>query len=179
MTSTAQSGYVISGHVAASDIVNAFDRNAGTNYSGSGAYPLSSQFSSTNYQRRTPPSTTFAAYPITWTGAGTYNGPWVKIQLPSAQQVEGIVIRSQGTETIPNEIRLLGSNDGTNWNLLFSMDQAINTGTGSSNSQSPVVIDFGTLTASYLYYAFKWLEITSSGPAPGGLPRLCQFNLII
>ena len=174
MTSTAQSGYVISGHVAASDIVNAFDRNAGTNYSGSGAYPLSSQFSSTNYQRRTPPSTTFAAYPITWTGAGTYNGAWVQIQLPSAQQVEGIIFRPTGTETIPNEIRLLGSNDGTNWNVVFSTDDTI-TASGSHNAMNPVVIIFNQPSASYLFYTFIWEEIPRTG---NYLPRLSSFNVI-
>jgi hypothetical protein len=183
MTSTTQYGYTISGHAdPATDLINAFDRSASTNYSGAGIGTTvfaDTVFINNIYYRRTTYSSSYQQYPTTWTGWGTYNGPWVKIQLPSAQQVEGIVIRSQAGSNFPQKLRLLGSNDGTNWNLLFSMDQTINTGTGSSNSQSPVVIDFGTLTASYLYYAFKWLEITSSGPAPGGLPRLCQFNLII
>jgi len=160
MSSTSQNGYTIYGHAGNTDLTKAFDRNRYSNYSG---YPYS--FLNGVYQGST----------TNWTGWGSFRAPWVRVDLPSVTTIQGIVIRPHATTNVPQQIRLLGSNDGYNWQLIFSPSAAtIYHQGGYTGSMNPIVLLF-TPPASYSKYALVWLGVTATG---NYLPRLAQFNVI-
>jgi len=77
---------------------------------------------------------------------------------------------------VGQKLRLLGSNDNTNWELAFSTNTTINRPGGVQNNMDPVVINFTGTTGSYKYYAYVWLENTTTHGVY--LPQVAQFNLI-
>ena len=159
MSSTSQNGYTIYGHAGNTDLTKAFNRSRYSNYSGS---PYN--FLNGVYQGST----------TTWTGWGSYGAPWVRVDLPSVTTIQGIVIRPQSHTNVPQQIRLLGSNDGSNWQLIFTTNTTIPDPGGTDSNKNPHVLLF-TPPASYSKYAFVWLGVTATG---NYLPRLAQFNVI-
>lgn len=175
MTSTSQGGYTISGIARPGGtsgstgygIVQAFDRSATTNWDGS--LSPDGQWDNNVY---TGPSTS-------WTGVGTLTGPWVRVDLPSSTTIQGIVVRAVGSLVIPQKLRLLGSTDGINWDLVFSTDVTIQDPGGNPSGYygSNANVLLFTHSGSYNRYVFQWLANTQQTGTY--LPRLCQFNLII
>ena len=106
----------------------------------------------------------------------TYDAPWIQVELPTARTVVGMVIRSEAVTNVGQKLRLLGSNDNTNWDLVFSTNTTINNPGGGRNNMNPIVIQFSSTTGSYKYYAYVWLGITATTGTY--LARLAQFNLI-
>lgn len=162
LTAITQSGYTVSGHSGTSTLLDAFNRSAGNNYTGS-PYPFSNNI-------YTGPSKT-------WSGVATYKAPWIMVQLPSSQSIKGIVVRPEAVTNLGQKPRLLGSNDGTNWTLLWYTNTFLNSPTGTRNNMNPVVIILGSATAAYKYYTYVWLEnLTKTGDY---LPRVAQLNFIV
>ena len=163
LTATSQNGYTVSGHASiSSDILFAFNRSASDNYRGA-SYPFSNNI-------YTGPSKS-------WSGVATYTAPWIIVQLPASQSIKGYVIRPEATTNLGQKPRILGSNDGNNWNLLWYTDTLLNNPTGTRNNMNPVVIIFGSPTISYTYYAYIWLE--NQVVTADYLPRVAQLNFII
>ena len=168
LSSTTQSNYTVSGHSGTNNLIKAFDRTAYSNYDGrtGGANTTDLTFDNNVYQGSS----------TAWTGVATFDAPWIKIELPTARTVTGMVIRSEAATNIGQKLRLLGSNDNTNWELVFSTNTTINDPGGGRNNMNPIVINFTGTTGSYKYYAYVWLENTTTTGAY--LPRVAQFNLI-
>jgi len=161
MTSTSQSGYTVSGHAGNTDLLKAFNRSKSSNYPGTHAL----RFEYNTYQGSA----------TNWTGVGSLDGAWVRIDLSSATKLRGFVIRSEATTNIPRDVRLLGW-DGSSWNVVFTRSSAFtNPGVGRNN-MNPIVITFDNLSASYSKYAFVWMRVSANNGLY--LPRLAQFNLI-
>ena len=165
MSSTSSGGYTIYGHAGNTNLTKAFNRSKYSNYSGS---PYN--FIDAVYQG---PATN-------WSGWMSYDAPWVRVDLPSVTTIKGIVIRPQSYTNVMQKLRLLGSDDGSNWQLIFTTGNIIyipNPG-GGSDTMNPHVLLF-TPPASYSKYAFAWGGVTGNASGLGNyLPRLAQFNLI-
>ena len=168
LSSTTQSNYTVSGHSGTNNLIKAFDRTAYSNYDGRTGGPNSIDvvFNNNVYQGSS----------TAWTGVATFDAPWIKIELPTARTVTGMVIRSEAHTNVGQKLRLLGSNDNTNWELAFSTNTTINRPGGVQNNMDPVVINFTGTTGSYKYYAYVWLENTTTHGVY--LPQVAQFNLI-
>ena len=168
LSSTTQSNYTVSGHSGTNNLINAFDRAAYSNYDGrtGGANNTDLTFDNNVYQGSS----------TACTGVATFDAPWIKIELPTARTVTGMVIRSEANTNVGQKLRLLGSNDNTNWELAFSTNTTINNPGGGRNNMNPIVINFTGTTGSYKYYAYVWLEVTATTGVY--LPRVAQFNLI-
>ena len=161
MTSTSQSGYTISGHAGNTDLLKAFNRSKLSNYPGTHA--LRFQYN------------TYQGSATTWTGVGSLDGAWVRVDISSAIRLSGFVIRSEATTNIPRNVRLLGW-DGSKWNIVFTRSNAFTNPGNGRNNMNPIVITFDNLTGSYSKYAFVWLRVSANNSPY--LPRLAQFNLI-
>ena len=172
MTSTSQSSYTISGHAGNTDLTNAFNRSPTTNYSGTDATRID--------------LVTYQGSATNWPGVGSILGAWVRVDLPASISIKGIVIRSETYTNIPKNVRLLGSNDGSNWDLVFTTDDTLYApGTldydfylnrsAMDDNMDPIVLLFTSSTAAYSKDAFTWLRVSHAGTY---LPRLAQFNLI-
>jgi hypothetical protein len=168
LSSTTQSNYTVSGHTGTNNLLKAFDRAAYSNYDSrtGGANSIDVIFNNNIYQGSA----------TTWTGVATYDAPWIQVELPTARTVVGMVIRSEAVTNVGQKLRLLGSNDNTNWDLVFSTNTTINNPGGGRNNMNPIVIQFSSTTGSYKYYAYVWLGITATTGTY--LARLAQFNLI-
>jgi len=161
MNSTSQGGYTISGHAGNTDLLKAFNRSKFSNYPGTPEL----QFQYNTYQG---PATA-------WTGVGSLDGAWVRVDISSAIRLRGFVIRSEATTNIPRNVRLLGW-DGSKWNIVFTKSDAFTNPGDGRNNMNPIVITFDNLTESYSKYAFVWLRVSANNGLY--LPRLAQFNLI-
>ena len=117
----------------------------------------------------------------TWPGVGTLTGPWLRVDLPSVRTLKGLVIRPTGTALLIKKPRLLGSNDGINWNVVWQTNDLIQSPESAGNfsgygGSGPNVVLF-TPNGSYSKYVFQWL---GNHFVDGTyLPRICQFNLIV
>lgn len=189
MTSLSQGGYTISGIKRAGGtsgtsgfgVDKAFNRNFGTrtvgnNWNG-GLSPGGGWVPSSEYPYGEP---TYEGPSTTWTGVGTLTGPWLRVDLPTVKTLIGLVIRPGGTAILVKKPRLLGSNDGTNWNMVWETDDLIQSPESSGNfsgfgGSGPNVVLF-TPSGSYSKYVFQWLGNHFDGHY---LPRICQLNLII
>lgn len=189
MTSLSQYGYTISGIKrpggtsggSGFGVDKAFNRNFGTRAVGNNwdgrLSPGGGWAPSSAYPHGEP---TYDGPSTTWTGVGTLTGPWLRVDLPTVKTLIGLVIRPTGTAVLVKKPRLLGSNDGTNWNMVWETDDLIQSPEYSGNfsgfgGSGPNVVLF-TPSGSYSKYVFQWLGNHFDGSY---LPRICQLNLII
>jgi hypothetical protein len=105
-----------------------------------------------------------------------FAGPWLAIQFSYRFKVEGIAIAPNGSLNGPQQIRLLGSRDGTNWTMVFSRDETISYGVSSGGTYVPLELPFTQSAISYDYYLFTWLGNTSTTGTY--LPRLAELYFI-
>jgi hypothetical protein len=106
-------------------------------------------------------------------GNVTYSGEWLQIQLPSAITLTsyGILGASfTAVETFPATWYIMGSNDGSTWNLLDSKSV---TSSYWTSTTTPVSFPLN-LIATYSYYRIAINSICGGQFAYAGL---CQFNL--
>ena len=153
--------YTVSGYLpiyTTNDYFYAFDTNKATNSAPNAGF---------NNNAWLGVSTTF-------TGAGTYAGPWIRINLPYAIKVASINITPQATTNGPQNINLLGSNDGINWTVLMTNNTPLNY-TGNTNAMNTMNITV-TTTNTYSSYVFIWTSITST--TGSYLARLAEFSLV-
>lgn len=174
MNSTSQNNYVITARANANELTGAFDRTAGTNWRGPGGHFLNNVYG----------DAFGPVAPTTWTGVGTFTAPWIGVQLPQAKSVTAMVIRPQAVTNGGQKIRLLGSNNNSNWTIVFQTDEFIQYDPDNltasrdiTNNMPPTVIQFPQATAAYKYYVYLWLENTRQ-TGGGYLPRVAQFNLV-
>ena len=189
MTSLSQNGYTISGikrpggtsGSSGFGVDKAFNRNFGTRTNGNnwnGALsPGGGWAPSSSYPNGEP---TYDGPSTTWNGVGTLTGPWLRVDLPSVRTLKGLVIRPTGTAVLVKKPRLLGSNDGTNWNMVWQTNDLIQSPEYAGNfsgygGSGPNVVLF-TPNGSYSKYVFQWLGNHFDGSY---LPRICQLNLIV
>ena len=189
MTSLSQNGYTISGiknsggtsGSSGFGVDKAFNRDFGTRTNGNNwdgrLSPGGGWIPSSTFPNGEP---TYVGPSTTWTGVGTLTGPWLRVDLPTAKTLIGLVIRPTGTAVLVKKPRLLGSNDGTNWNMVWETDNLIQSPESSGNfsgydGSGPNVVLF-TPSGSYSKYVFQWLGNHFDGDY---LPRMCQLNLII
>jgi hypothetical protein len=154
--------YTASGYTpifgTANDFFYAFDRSASTNSAPNGSY-VNGVWNGT--------STTF-------TGAGTYAGAWIRIDLPYVIKVAQIGITPQTSTNGPQNVSLLGSNDGTTWTVLLT-STGTNTYTGSQNAMNALVLNVST-SNTYSSYVLVWTSITQKTGTYLG--RLAEFYLM-
>jgi hypothetical protein len=88
---------------------------------------------------------------------GSYNGEWIKIQLPYAFKLTSYTIKNM--EYLPRAVvdhYLLGSTDGTSWTL-------IDTRLNQSPTASPITFTLSPVSTSYNYYGFVISKINPGG----------------
>ena len=172
---TSQENYVITARANVSELTAAFDRAAGTNWRGPAGHFINNVYGDA-----------FGTVASTsWSGVGTFTAPWIGVQLPQAKSVTAMVIRPEAVTNGGQKIRLLGSNNNSDWTIVFQTDEFIQYDpdnlTASQdlrNNMPPTVIQFLKATAAYKYYVYLWLENTAQTGGGGYLPRVAQFNLV-
>ena len=107
-------------------------------------------------------------------GAGTYNGPWIMIQLPYAIRLMSMDVAPYNSTVYPQNMYLLASNDGINWVELVSFGGSI-VWAGSSVKVNFQVFNGTTgMPNPYNRYILTWTSIASSG---GYIARLNEWRL--
>ena len=157
------SGYSVFGHSnvpspAQSEFYNAFDRSASTY--------TDSYYTFVDYEWTGPT--------ITFNGVGTFNGPWLRVDLPFSAPLQGMVIRPQAHTNGPQYVTLMGSNDGTTWTQLYYISGITYTGP-NQNNMDPIVLRFNT-DVWFSKYAMVWTRVGWSGTYTA---RVAQWNLIV
>ena len=125
---------------------------ASTSDSSSDAYKVFDGNDSTNYSC---PEDYHWAAPYNYTGSnslGGVGGEWVKIQLASAIAATSVFVKAKPDNQAPSyagrpeQWRILGSNDNTNWTQLHSSTTIIDSTSGTTESF--------TNTTAYTYFGF-------------------------
>jgi hypothetical protein len=87
-----------------------------------------------------------------------YQGDWVQIQMPTSIVLSNYSIAGVSTGYLPNKFWILGSRDGTNWNLVDSR-------TGVTNWPSSAgYLNFNTsASAAFTYFRIVMFSVQNSG----------------
>jgi hypothetical protein len=87
-----------------------------------------------------------------------YQGDWVQIQMPTSIVLSNYSIAGVSTGYLPNKFWILGSRDGTNWNLVDSR-------TGVTNWPSSAgYLNFNTsASAAFTYFRIAMFSVQNSG----------------
>lgn len=104
----------------------------------------------------------------TATNSVSYAGEWVQWQFPVAVKLcEWYIVPRNDwlpdgyTSRLPNRYIILGSNNGTTWNLIIDESR-------SFSSATPIPIDLYTQTVVYSYFRFIVNTVGSTGTARDG-----------
>ena len=104
-----------------------------------------------------------AFYTTTGT-AGTYNGEWLQIQMPTGILLQNYSIQARGgqeSSKSPNTFVILGSNDGTTWTLLDTQS-----GITAASWASQIVVTFTIAspgTTKYTYFRMVVQNVQNTG----------------
>jgi hypothetical protein len=149
--------YIATSSATNTSAFNVFDRNAGTQFASTSAFN-NNIWSGSSHTR---------------TGAGTFAGPWVQIELPYELRIVSFAVTPQASTNAPQTMRLIASNDNTNWTIIHSTANNI-VYTGSANAMNATTINV-TTQVEYKYYLLTWLGI--AGTFGGYIARLAEFRV--
>jgi hypothetical protein len=106
-------------------------------------------------------------------GSVTYAGPWILLSLPFRIKLASFSIAPQASTNGPQNITLLGTNDGITWSVVHT--------TGNTNVYSGTLNAFSltnfpvSMTQYFSKYLLTWTSITAT--TGGYLARLAEFVL--